>query len=328
MATPSSTFTEMVSTTLRNWSGEVADNVSEHNALLRRLKDKGHIKTVSGGYEIQETLEYAENSTYQRYSGYDQLNVGASDVITSAKYDFQQVAIHITASGREINMNSSKEAMISLIKTRKKNAMNTARNNFSTDLYSDGTATNQINGLANLIQTDGNGTVGGIDASSFAFWQNAFKEMTGTDIAATPTEANSLSMRADMNDLYLDLVRGTDKPDMIVMSHDLFALYEVGMQERQRYTSSDSGDVGFVTTKYKGIDVIFDSDATNFATNAEKAYFLNCDYLYLAQHKNAKWTADEEKTPTNQDAVVIPIYWMGNLVCTNRALQGVLFDAA
>jgi hypothetical protein len=36
----------------------------------------------------------------------------------------------------------------------------------------------------------------------------------------------------------------------------------------------------------------------------------------------------DEKRPTNQDAVVVPMYWMGNLVCTNRSLQGILFDAS
>jgi hypothetical protein len=29
----------------------------------------------------------------------------------------------------------------------------------------------------------------------------------------------------------------------------------------------------------------------------------------------------------NQDAVVIPMLWMGNLVCSNRSLQGLLLDA-
>ena len=83
MASPNSTFTEIVSTTLRNHPTAVADNVSEHNALWRRLQDKGNIKVVNGGYEIVEPLDYAENSTYQRYSGFEQLNVGASDVISA-----------------------------------------------------------------------------------------------------------------------------------------------------------------------------------------------------------------------------------------------------
>ena len=67
---------------------------------------------------------------------------------------------------------------------------------------------------------------------------------------------------------------------------------------------------------------------TNFTSTAERGYFLNTDYLYLVQHKEAQWTMDAEKRPTNQDAIVVPMYWMGNLVCTNRSLQGVLIDAA
>ena len=327
MATPSSTFTEMVTTTDRAWGSSVTDNVSEHNALCNRLKKKGKIKTVSGGYEIAEPLDYAENSTYQRYSGYESLNTGASDVLTSAKYPFQQVALHVTASGREIRMNSGKQAMINLVKARKANAKRTAANNFSVDVYSDGTLTNQIGGLSNIIQTAGTGTVGGINSSTYTFWKNQIKEMTGTNLAASPSAANAVSMKADMNSLWLSLNRGADKPDMIVATHDLYALYELGEQQLQRYADADLAKAGFTGLKYKSADILFD-DNSNFGTTDELAYFLNTDYLGITQHKEAQWTMDAEKTPTNQDAVVIPMYWMGNMVCTNRSLQGVLFDAA
>ena len=128
-----------------------------------------------------------------------------------------------------------------------------------------------------------------------------------------------------MNKMWLSLNRGTDRPDIIVMTHDFYALYEVSEQDKQRYADSDLAKAGFTTLKYKSADVIFD-DNTNFTTTGEKAYFLNTNYLYLKQHREAQWTPDEEKKPTNQDAVVIPIYWMGNLCCTNRSLQGVLID--
>src|SRR5690606_4446579 len=122
MASPNSTFTEMVTTTLRNHPSEITDNVSEHNALYRRLRDRGKIKTLGGGYEIVRPLDYAENATYQRYSGYDTLNIAASDVLSAAKYDWVQAAVHITASGRELRMNNSKEAMINLVNARVTNA--------------------------------------------------------------------------------------------------------------------------------------------------------------------------------------------------------------
>jgi hypothetical protein len=328
MATPSTVFTEMVTTTDRNWSADVPDNVSKHNALMNILKKKGKIQTISGGFEIARPIEYAENGTYQRYSGYDALNTNASDVLTTVKYEMRQAALHVTASGREIRMNmGSKERMIDLVKTRKANALRTAANQFSIDLYSDGTLPEQIGGLANMIQSAGTGTVGGIDSSTFTFWKNKFKEMTGTNLAASPSAANAVSMKADMNALWLTLNRGADKPDLIVFSQDFYALYELGEQQLQRYADADLAQSGFQTLKYKSANVVFD-DNTNFATTAEKGYFLNTDYIYLVQHNEAKWTPDEEKRPTNQDAVVVPIYWMGNAVVTNRSLQGVLIDAS
>lgn len=319
MASPNATFTEMVTTTLRNHPRELTDNVSKNNALLTLLKKKGKVKTVSGGYEITQPLDYAENGTYQRFSGYDTLNINASDVLSAAKFDWAQVAIHVTASGRELKMNNSAEKMIDLAKARVKNAMRTAANNFSIDLYSDGALTNQIGGLASMIQTNGQGTVGGINSATYAFWQNKFREMTGTNTYA--------AIQQDMNSLWLALTRGADKPDLIVSSHDLYVAYEASLQALQRFSDASLAGAGFETIKYKSANVIFD-DNTNFSTTAERMYFLNTDYLYLVEHPEARWSQDDDKVPVNQDAVVIPIYWMGQLVCSNRSLQGVLFDAA
>lgn len=322
MASPSSVFTQLVSTTLRNTGPEITDNVSLNNALLRKLKSRGNIKTLDGGTEIQEPLEYAENSTYQRYFGYDPLNVNASDVITSAKYDWAQVAIHVTSNGRELRINSGKERMFNLVKAKKKNAYNTANNQFSVDLYSDGALTNQIGGLASIVQTNGQGTVGGIDSATWTFWRNKFREIPGSGTYTKDT------ILGEFNALWLSLVRGSDNPDLIVLSHDFYSVFEASQQQLQRWVNkSNEADVGFPALSYKGADVIFDNN-TNFTTTAEKGYFLNTKYLYLAQHRDAKWTADDDKRPTNQDAVIVPIYWMGNLICTNRALQGVLIDAA
>lgn len=311
----------MVTTTLRNHARDVTDNVTEHNALLRKLKERGNIKTKSGGYEIVFPLEYAENSTYQRYSGYDELSVQASDVLSAAKYDWAQVAIHVTASGRELRMNNGPEQMIDLVKARVKNAKNTAANNMSIDLYSDGALTNQIGGLSHILQTNGEGTVGGIVSGTYTFWKNTVREMAGTGTWS------SSSIQGEFNQLFINCVRGNDAPDLIVASHDVYTAFEASQQELQRYMKSDMADAGFNTMKYKGRDVVFDNN-TNFGTTAERAYFLNTKYLYLVQHSEAQWTQDDQRTPVNQDAIVIPMYWMGQLVCTNRSLQGLLIDAA
>lgn len=321
MASPNSTFTEMVTTTMRHHKSKVVDNVTDHNGLLTLLKERGNIKTdAGGGYEIAIPLSYAENSTYQRYSGFDTLNIGQSDVLSAAKYDWKQVAIHVTANGRELKMNNSKERMINLVKSRIDVAMATAANNMSVDLYSDGSSTNQIGGLALSINTAGTGTVGGIDSSSYTFWRNKFTEVSGTG-------AVFATLKTAMNTEWLAQTRGNDKPDLLVASHDFYSLYEGGLQDLQRYGDAKLGQLGFEALKYKSASMIFD-DNTNFGTTVEKLYFLNTKYLYLMEHPEARWTEDDEKVPVNQDAVVIPIYWMGQLCTSNRALQGVVIDAA
>ena len=268
MATPSTVFTEMVSTTMRNVSKDVADNISANNALTARLKKKNKFMTLDGGYEIQVPLEYNTNGTYQRFAGFDTLNVDSSDVVTSAKYDWCQIALHVVSSGRELRMNSGKSAMINLVKTKKANALKTAANNFSIDLYSDGALTNQIGGLANIIQTNGQGTVGGLNSATWTFWRNKYREIASSNAYTKDT------FKGEMNALWLQLVRGADKPDLIVLSHDFYAVYEAGEQQLQRYMDADMANSGFVGLKYKTADVIFD-DNTNFTSTAEKGYFLN-----------------------------------------------------
>ena len=106
MASPNTSFTEIVTTTLRNRSGVLADNVSENNAILRRLNKKGKIKTVSGGRTIVQELEYDENGTYTRYTGYETLDISPSDLFSAAEFNYKQAAVAVTISGLEQMQNS------------------------------------------------------------------------------------------------------------------------------------------------------------------------------------------------------------------------------
>lgn len=323
MASPNSTFTEMVTTTLRNHPAEISDNVSANNALYRRMQTKGNIKKLDGGYQIVRPLDYQNNATFQRYSGFDTLNINASDVLTSAQYEWVQSAINVVASGRELRMNSGREQIISLAAARTKNAMRTASNYMSIDLYSSGALANQMGGLAAIITTDGTGTVGGINSQTYTFWANQFREASGTN---TVTKAN---IKEEMNALWYPTVRGNDKPDLVVFSQDFYGYYEASLQDLQRWTNNENANAataGFNALKYKSADVIFDSNS-NFGTTAERGYFINSDYLELVVHRDANWTTMDEKASVNQDGVVIPVLWMGQLVCSNRARQGILIDA-
>src|SRR3990172_3491752 len=92
MASPNSTFTELVSTTFRKHRKEIKDNISNRNALLKYMDKRGNKRTEDGGLTIVTPLDYAENSTYQRFSDWDTLNIAASDVISAAEYQWRQIA--------------------------------------------------------------------------------------------------------------------------------------------------------------------------------------------------------------------------------------------
>jgi hypothetical protein len=323
MASPNTIFTELVTTTFRKHRKEIADNVSKNNALYRRLADSKMLKTEDGGLSIAVPLEYATNSTYQRYSGYDLLNIGASDVLTAAEFQWKQIAINVVASGAELRINNGDARIVNLVKARIKNAIRTFKNNFSGDLYGDGTLPNQINGLQALVADAGTGTVGGIDSSAWAFWQNkvqsAAAPMQG-GAGITPSGTAGI-MESLMLPLWLSLVRGDDKPNLIISSNDYFTFYENGQVSIKRYTSSDEVSGGFASLKYKNADVIFDGGS---GIPASHMYFLNTDYISLVAHKDANMDVLDEMHALNQDAVVVPVLWMGNLTVSNRSLQGVL----
>jgi hypothetical protein len=315
-------FTEMASTTFRAHKKEVADNVSNHNALFRRLHQKGRYVRLDGGLSIVRPLEYAENSTYLRYSGYDKLNIQASDVVSAAEFAWRYVSVNVAANGGEIRNNKGENRIVNLVKTKVKNASKSMANGLSRDSYSDGTATNQINGLQALIADAGTGTVGGINSTTFTFWRNVVQSAAaplqgGGVITPGPTTIESL-----MLPLYLRLTYGTDVPDFITFSEDYFTFFEQSQTSLKRYADDDEADAGFVRMKYKGSDVFFDSSASGIP--AAHGYFVNTDNLELCVHEDADMEIMPELKSVDQDAVVIPVIFQGNLVVSNRRNQGVL----
>lgn len=318
MASPNSTFTELVSTTFRKHRKEIKDNISNRNALLKYIMKRGNYLKEDGGLTIATPLDYAANGTYQRYSDWDTLNIAASDVISSAEWQWRQIAINVVASGRELRINSGDSKIIGLAKARMKNAIRTFNNNFSSDLYSAGSLSNQINGLQALVADTNTNTVGGIDAGTWAFWQNKVFDLSVNSVTLSATTIEGSAMLP----LWLQLDRGPDDcPDLIVMDNNHYQFFENSQVSIKRYTEKDTVNAGFVSLKYKKADVIYDG---NSGIPANHTYMLNTEYLKLVVHKDADLTEVPEQRPVNQDGVVMPIIWMGNLTCSNRSQQGVI----
>jgi hypothetical protein len=315
--------TDIVATTIESRSKKIADNVAKNNALLSRLNERGNIRTVSGGSLIFEELSFAENANTGWYSGYDLLPVAAQDVLSAAQFDFKQAACPVVISGLDELKNSGKEQMIDLLEGRIKVAESSMLNLLAQGVYSDGTAAGgkQIVGLNAAVPVNPNtGTYGGIDRATWTFWRSKTTSITPALTAAT--------IQAAFNDMWASLVRGSDRPDLIVVDNFMWSTYLASLQALQRFTGTETGKLGFPTIKYMDADVVLDGGIGGFAVS-KTAYFLNTKYLFFRPHANRNMVplAPNRRYAINQDAEVQILAWAGNITSSGAQFQGRLISA-
>ena len=310
---------DIVATTIESRTRTIADNVTKNNALLTRLEQKGKIKLVSGGSKIFQEISFAENANAGWYSGYDLLPVAAQDVISAAEYDYKQAACPIAVSGLDQLKNSGREQMIDLLEGRVGVGEATMANLISGGLYSDGSATGgkQIDGLNKAVVVDpSTGAYGAIDPGTWTFWRNATMDQTAANLTTA-------LIQGYFNTMWARLVRGADRPDLIMVDANVWGIYLASLQAQQRFTGTDTAKLGFPTIQYMDADVVLDGGIGGFCP-AGTAFFLNTKYIHYRPHRDRNFVplAPNKRTPINQDAEVQILAWAGNLTCSGRQFQG------
>jgi hypothetical protein len=274
-----------------------------------------------------QELSFAENANAGWYSGYDILPVGVADVISAAEYNIKQAAVPVIISGLEMLQNSGREALIDLMEARLDVAESTMSNLISSGVYSDGTAAGgkEIDGLETAVPLDPTAApYGGIDGATFTFWQNAVSDQTAAD-GLDPTKIQGF-----WNGLWAQLVRGSDRPDLIPCSANIWEAYVASLQDQQRFNNTNDADAGFMSIKYMDADVVLDGgiytgDVTGAAgAPAGTAFFLNCDYIHYRPHRDRNMVplSPNRRYATNQDAEVQILAWAGNMTTSGRMFQG------
>lgn len=324
MAFANTNYTDILATTIENRSKKIADNVTSNNALLARLKARGKVKPFSGGHKIIQELSFAENANTGWYSGYDLLPVGVSDVISAAEFTIKQAAVPVVISGLEQLQNSGREAMIDLMEGRLSVAEASIANLISDGVYSDGTGSGgkEIDGLNAAVPIDPtSGTYGNINSATWTFWRN---------YTYNGTAYTSATVQAGMNTAWADLVRGADRPDLIVADNAAWAIYMASLQAQQRFANTDTADAGFPSIKFMDADVVLDGGIyTGGVTGAAGAptgtmFLLNTNYIFFRPHRDRNMVplSPNRRYATNQDAEVQILAWAGNMTCSGRMFQG------
>jgi hypothetical protein len=323
MAFANSAITDIIATTIQSRSGELADNLTQNNAILQRLNSKGNIRPFSGGNVILEEIMYNDPSTNNAnsYSGYEVLNISPDSPISAAQYKIAQYADSVTMSGLEMLQNSSKEAIIDLLDGRMQVSEARLLNRISGDLYGDGTGNGgkNLDGLGAAVSaTPTTGTYGGINRANWTFWQNQIT--TGATSATT--------ILAAMTSASIKQIRGTDKADLIVAGNTLYTYYVGALQAIQRIAAEESGAAGFASLKFYGggtsADVVL-GGGYGAQETATYMYMLNTNYISFRPHKERNFVPiGGERQSINQDAIVKLYGWAGNLTTSNSFLQGLL----
>lgn len=342
MAFANSAVSDIIATTIQSRSRELADNVTNNNALLRRLKAKGNVRTVSGGNLILEEIMYTDASTINvnSYSGYEVLNIAPNSPISAAQFNFSQYAGAVSISGLEVLQNSGKEALIDLLEGRVKITEAQLMNRLDYDMYQDGTGNSSKNivGLAAAIPDDPTtGTYGGISRSSFNFWRSQYYRGV-TDGGGAVSAANITQY---MTTLALRCVRGSNKPDLWMLDGNYYGFYVNSLTAIQRITSSDGsggagagfgpelkffgGGMSSDVVLGGGISGAVSSSVSSSGETANHAWAINTDYFFFRPHKDRNFVPiGGERQSVNQDAIVKLTGWAGNITSSGPQFSGVL----
>ena len=321
-------FDDMVTTTLRNRSGKLADNATRTTVLLDRLRRRGKVKPASGGRTIVQELEVSLNTNGGWYAGYDILSTNAFEPFSAAEYDWKQAYVPVVWSGLEKMKNMGEFEVIDLIANRVKNAEKSLYDLVASASYSDGTGSGgkQMHGLGLfIVATPTTGTVGGIDRSTNTFWRNKTASVTMSATTMNLAAVNPSTFLAALNSLAIACTRASDRPDLYVADGTGYKQYLESLQPIQRISNTELGGYGFTNLKYYGVGSDADFVLDNGYCPSKTVYAINTDYLFLRPHPDRNFVPfGGDRIPVNQDATVRFLGFTGNMTASNLALQGIL----
>lgn len=321
-------FDDIVTTTLQNRSGKLADNATKTTVLLDRLRRRGKVKPAAGGRTIVQELEVALNPNGGWYAGYDTLSTNAFEPLSAASYDWKQAYVPVVWSGLEKMKNMGEFEVIDLVASRVRNAEKSLYDLVASASYSDGTGAGgkQLHGLGLfVVQANTTGTVGGIDRATNTFWRNQTASVTMSATTINIASTNPSGFLHALNGLAIACTRGSDRPDLYVADGTAYTQYLESLQPIQRISSTEMAGAGFTNLKYFGVGSNADFVLDNGYCPAKTVFALNTNYIYLRPHPDRNFVPfGGDRIPVNQDATVRFLGFTGNMTASNLALQGIL----
>ncbi|KKN52582.1 hypothetical protein LCGC14_0611340 [marine sediment metagenome] len=325
MATFTETLDDLYITTFQEMRKEIVDNIFAATPFYFWLMKKGGVKEdSSGGKWLGVPLLIAKNDTVGPYQKGGTFSVTRTDKLDLARYDWKYMGGSLIRYKTEELTNRGKakiiDRMLHEIDTLKLSLIDY----IETTLFSDGSGNSGLdfNGLDIICDEDPTSAVtspqvevGGIAQASNSFWRNAYRQMDsdGTVIELHMMKSWKYVQRACTN--------GMDKPDIMVTTDEILDFYEDECLEMKVIENKDLGDAGFRNLTWRGTPIIDSPSCKSGST-----YFLNTRYLNWIAQAGANFEMTEWKTAPDTLDRYAQVFVSGNLVTSNRARQGIVFD--
>lgn len=321
MALPSvtTTFNNLYTTTWQLVRPKAEDVIFKSRALWVALTKKGGKRSETPiGTHIEVPLEYAKNSTVAAIGKGGTVSLADTEFLTKANYAWKYIAVNITRYYQDEKQNRGRAQILNLVSAKLKNARESIADKINTDAFLDGTGDGglTIGGLDGYItEAPTSGTVAGINRANYSWWQNQYKDMTDLAVSVYLVPW----MRTKFNDCSQGA--GVDTPNFLITDQGTYEDYMSEADEIHRIVNKDLYDAGFTNLTFMGKPLTWDAACT-----ANSLYLLNLDYIdFVTDSVNFEMT-DWKQIPNQPGDMVAQIVFGGNLVISNMARQGVMFN--
>jgi hypothetical protein len=345
-------YDAVLTTTLRAMQPRIRDNITRGNKYLAFMESKGRIRKQNGGERVQVGLRYGLNGAADIYSGYGNLDTTPQDGITSAFFEWTQMAVPVSISRREERQNSGQSRLISLLREKESQAEDSLKELVNNCLVAGRIASSAALGqffarrgrldsnaqgplpLAALIDANPARSVaiGNINGNTYTWWRNQ----------ATSSVATTFNgLKLELNTVYNNCSKGTmGNPDLMLGDQVAWETYWGALQTNERYLIDDKRTIdilgGTDALKFRGAVFTWDEVVPDVETNAEvvdgvgtpgtsNVHFLNSQAAEVVVDSETDFITTPFVRPVGQDARVAEILWMGASCIANRRKLGVLY---
>lgn len=342
-------YDALLTTTLDAVRGGLVDNIFKDSAFLAALRSFGGIAKQNGGERVRIPLMYGSNATVKSYEGYEQLDTTPQEGMTTAFYEWSEIAGTISISRREQRQNSGEAAMLDLLKSKTKQAEMAMREELNRQLLQGAVSSatfvpgNDAKDLYPLgyfcpknTNTDpvSGGNVGNIGRAN-TWWRakTAVLDSGSTDtgnafaLAVTTYAGFKVALRRMMN----HCSRGSGgSPNLVVMDQNSFETYENSLEGQVRFASTKMGELGFDSVRLGRAEVIWDEvvpdiDSGTTSLTTGSAFFINTEFYKLVIDSETDIVVTPFVEPENQTAKTAKILFMGQATCSNMRKMGVCY---